>query len=396
MLVAAIAISTFLRGSEIDAKKLQALVERARKTDSSALVVYADGKKVVVETFGWAVKPIHCMSATKSIVSLAVGILIAEGKLESVDVPVSRFYPGYTGGGKEAITIRHLLTHSSGIRANETTEDIYSSSDFVKNALDAPLAAPPGTAYFYNNRAVNLLAGVVGKAAGEPLDLFLDKRLFKPLGIVDYHWAKDPVGNPQGMSGLAILPNDLAKIGLMLAAGGVWEGKTVVPQAWIDESTRVTPLSEQWGQPTGFLWWGVPTSWKLSITYYTLQRWKQEAPESIVERLRPLENRVYDNQATAISAVRKLLGPGRDFRTMLPLLKSLGNPPSAYSPKVDRGDAGPYPGFYAQGFLGNYLVVLPKVNIVAVRMNAADPKKKGPLDPFDDFVESVLALKDGL
>jgi CubicO group peptidase (beta-lactamase class C family) len=197
-------------------------------------------------------RKIEAMSATKSVVSLAVGRLLTTGALESIDVPVHTFYPEWATGPRSAITIRHLLNHTSGIEVGRTAEAIYASDDFVRFALDADLASEPGTVVFYNNSATNLLAGVVGEAAGQRMDLFLRDDLFARLGITDFGWSLDPAGNPHGMAGLQIHAEDFARIGQLVLQRGEWNGERLIDDAWFDAS--MAPGSEL-SPRVGLLWW---------------------------------------------------------------------------------------------------------------------------------------------
>src|SRR5690606_9210339 len=141
--------------------------------------------------------------------------------------PVHAFFPAWRQGEKRAITIRHLLEHTSGLRASPTTEEIYASPDFVRLALGADLVSKPGAAFAYNNKAVNLLVGIVGIVAGRPLDDLVRAELFAPLGITEFAWMRDRAGNPHGMSGLSLGAHDLARIGQMLLDGGQWKGRRI-------------------------------------------------------------------------------------------------------------------------------------------------------------------------
>jgi CubicO group peptidase (beta-lactamase class C family) len=103
------------------------------------------------------------------VVSLAFGRLLATGKLASVDEPVHTWYPEWRQGKKRAITIRHLLTQTSGIQADKMTgSEVHGSPDLVQLALCAELADDPGAKFFYNNKASNLLAGLVRRISGKP------------------------------------------------------------------------------------------------------------------------------------------------------------------------------------------------------------------------------------
>jgi CubicO group peptidase (beta-lactamase class C family) len=109
---------------------------------------------------------IETMSMTKSFVSLAIGFLVDDDFISSIDQPVYIFFPEWNQGLKSQVTIRHLLEHTSGLAANPTTQDIYSQPDFIRYALDSEIITPPGKVFFYNNKAVNLLVGIVEKASG--------------------------------------------------------------------------------------------------------------------------------------------------------------------------------------------------------------------------------------
>jgi len=172
---------------------LDALVTRAGELDTDALVVMKDGRVVVEKWYRGAPHRIESMSVTKSVVALAVGRLLQTGKLKSVDERVSRWYPEWRQGRKRGITIRHLLTQTSGLQADRKTgTEIYGNPDFVQLALCAELSADPGTRFFYNNKATNLLAGLVQRISGQRLDLYLRNEVFAPLGISDVSWELDP------------------------------------------------------------------------------------------------------------------------------------------------------------------------------------------------------------
>lgn len=186
----------------IDQADLDALISRSQQTNSSALVVYLDGKLYYENYFGNRKQRIEAMSSTKSVVALAIGKLLTDGLLRSVDQYVYEFYPEWNVDVKREITIRHLMNHTSGLQNyTNTSVEIYPSKDFVRLALDAQVIEKPGTRFRYNNKAVNLLAGIVEKASGKKLDVYLKGNLFSPMGISDFQWSKDKSGNPHGMSG---------------------------------------------------------------------------------------------------------------------------------------------------------------------------------------------------
>jgi CubicO group peptidase (beta-lactamase class C family) len=236
----------------VDALALDHLLQAAEAANSDAVVILHDGEVVGAWYARGERRPIEAMSATKSIVNLAVGRLLTQGRLPSVDAPVHTFFPEWNDGLKAEVTVRHLLNHTSGLHADRTTEAIYASPDFVRHALDSEVTAPPGTAIFYNNSATNLLAGVIGVAAGQPMDEYLRDDLFAILGIQDFSWTRDSAGNPHGMAGLQILPADLARLGQLVLDRGRVGSEQVIAESWFDQSLR--PGSELSGR-VGLLWW---------------------------------------------------------------------------------------------------------------------------------------------
>ncbi len=362
----------------LDASALEALIARAKETRSSALVVMKDGK-VIADWHSGDAHPIETMSATKSIVSLAIGRLIDDHKIKSLDEPVYTFFPEWKQGRKKTITLRHLLNHTSGLQAQPTTgEEIYPSPDFVKLALAAELSEDPGTRFFYNNKAVNLLAGVVKVASGQPLDEYVRDVLFTPLGITDWKWMHDKAGNPHAMAGLRLRALDLAKIGQLMLDGG----KGVISQKWIDVSTKPGQLHVN---RCGLLWWLMFEWTKLTIDDSNIAAWRKAGlAEDFIAKVMPMKGKLY-TRAEFFTTLKQIFD---------------GNLETWYAHTWKRGlpdgalVTGPVSGYYADGYLGQYLVVLPKQKIVAVRQleaNEDSPDAKN-YDSFMKFPEMVQAL----
>lgn len=109
--------------------------------------------------------------------------------------------------------------------------EIYPSPDFVKLALAAELSERPGEVYRYNNKSLNLVAGIFQHVTGKRMDSYIGERLFKPLGILDYRWSLDPSGNPHMMSGCQIKPHDFVKLGMLVANEGKFDGSQIIDKA---------------------------------------------------------------------------------------------------------------------------------------------------------------------
>jgi CubicO group peptidase (beta-lactamase class C family) len=368
----------------IDPAQLAALVERAAATSSDALVILKNGKLVGEWYFGKPRTPIETMSVTKSVVGLAVGLLIDEGKVASLDVPVHGLFPEWNQGRKRAITLRHLVDHTSGLQADAATREIYASPDFVKLALAAELSEDSGSRFRYNNKAVNLLAGVVQSASGERLDRFLDRTLFQPIGIREHEWELDKAGNPHGMSGLGLHPVDLARIGQLMLWRGAWGGARVLSQDWVEASTR----PGQALSPThSLLWWLIPEWAKLTIDNALLAQWRGAGADPVfLRKMAPLAGQVFGSDAELGAALQDALKPDLGLWQANIVTRKLPGP---------RRLIGPIIGYRAEGYLGQHLVVLPAAQLVAVRMRRS-PENEAEVEDaekgFGDFESMVRKL----
>ena len=188
-------------------------------------------------------------SVTKSVTSLLVGIAVDRGWIRDLDAPVFSFFPEHADlrtTEKDAITVRHLLTMSAGFAWNEdlpyqnpqNSERLMTDApDRCRYVLEQPLVRPPGRVYNYNGGATALLAVILSKAAGQPIDLLAQRELFEPLGIGDVEWIRYADGTPVAASGLRMRPRDLLKLGQVVLDGGAWQGRQIVSRSWIEDST---------------------------------------------------------------------------------------------------------------------------------------------------------------
>jgi len=368
--------------SKVDARALTALIQAAEASHSDALVVLKDGKLVGEWYFGKPQGPIEAMSVTKSVVSLAIGTLIAEGKIKSLDEPLHTFYSEWKQGRKQAITLRHLLSHTSGLQNYPRTDvEIYPSPDFVQLALAAELTEEPGKIFSYNNKAVNLLTGVVQKTAGKRLDLYLREGLFQKMGITNFDWTLDQAGNPHGMSGLQVRPADLAKLGQLMLQQGRWNGQQLLTPEWVTASKQA---SQEAFPSYGLLWWLIPASTNYLIDQEQIDKLEAAGvkPE-FVAKVRGLQGN-YPDQATYYAALEKSFG--KEYQRVL--VEHIGQLGFALSKKT----YGPIIGYSGRGDLGQYLVVYPSQGLVAVRMVRGSETYSQATDGFDDFERRVAQL----
>jgi CubicO group peptidase (beta-lactamase class C family) len=204
-------------------------------------------------------------SVSKSVASLALGIAIDRGLIRSVDEPIFSFFPELSdlrSPEKDRLRLVHVLTMSMGLKwveaepsteGNNDEDRMNRAPDPVRYVLGLETTAPAGREFFYNTGALMLLSAIVRRATGRPLDEFAREALFEPLGIGRTEWRRIK-GETDAGGGLRLRPRDMAKIGQLVLAGGRWNGRQVVSQAWIDAS--MTPrLEATSGYFYGYLWW---------------------------------------------------------------------------------------------------------------------------------------------
>jgi CubicO group peptidase (beta-lactamase class C family) len=218
---------------------------------------------------GWwkpeaADKPHVLWSLSKSFCSTAVGLAVAEGKL-SLDDPVLRFFPADAPADPsenlKAMKVRDVLSMSCG---HDTESKITNNAPTVQQFLTHPLIHKPGTHFQYNTLGTYMLSAIVTKVTGQTVLEYLKPRLFEPLGIKNPKWDASPEGNSLGGYGLYLCTEDIAKFGQLYLQKGKWNGKQLLPEAWVEEATRKHVSNDQashskigvdWTQGYGFQFW---------------------------------------------------------------------------------------------------------------------------------------------
>ena len=241
-----------------------AFVEAADRTiDSLHSVMVLRHGQVVAE--GWwtpydAATRHELYSLSKSFTSTAVGLAVAEGRL-SIDDPVLKFFPEDAPGSPSAnlrsMRVRDLLRMATGHQDEPpTAADKISARSF----LAQPVPHKPGSHFKYNTAATFMQSAIVQKVTGQTVRDYLQPRLFAPLGIEDPVWNPSFQGISLGGYGLNVRTEDIARFGQLYLQKGRWEGRQLVPAAWVEQATALqvangsNPRSD-WDQGYGYQFW---------------------------------------------------------------------------------------------------------------------------------------------
>jgi CubicO group peptidase (beta-lactamase class C family) len=238
----------------------------------SGLLVLKDGR-IVLEKYALGRKPADrwtSFSVAKSVTSTLVGAAIQDGKIKSLNEPVTTYIPELKGSAYEGVTVRQMLMMSSGVKWNEDYTDPNSDvakaggsvtepgvNPMVSYLRKLPRAHPPGTTWNYNTGETDLVGVLVSKATGEGLAQYASEKIWKPYGMErDAVWMTDPGGQERGGTGISMTLRDYARVDLFIEGGGVADGKQIVPAGWVAEATNReidngTPAPGGYG----YFWW---------------------------------------------------------------------------------------------------------------------------------------------
>lgn len=208
-------------------------------------------------------------SVAKSIMSICTGIALDKGLLKSLDEPICKFIPQFNECREplhRAITVRHLLTMTSGIYWNggihyhcPMLTQMRRSGDWISHISDCAIVDMPGTKYNYKEWDLILLAKVLDSVCGDMFD-FIDETLYKPLGIESGRWyrsscgvyysvAEGDEGENESKSNLTAF--EMLKIGQLFLHGGIYKGQQIISEDYISQA--VSPIKCNPGY--GMLWW---------------------------------------------------------------------------------------------------------------------------------------------
>jgi CubicO group peptidase (beta-lactamase class C family) len=242
-------------------------------------MVIARGDCVAFEYYGRNIgmatqSPMY--SVTKSVLSILVGIAIDEGYL-GPDKKLFEIFPEefdeFTDPRARDITVRDVLTKTEGFAENTWGEfnmgpRVSGKAQLWRWMLNRRVEHPAGTHFRYDNVGTDLLSVVLSRAIKQPAADYAKRKLFGPLHIENYTWLSDSEGHLHGETGLNITARDMAKIGILYLQHGRWDGKKIVSESYVRESTSAhngggPPVNASYG----YQWWVSKTATGLNTFF---------------------------------------------------------------------------------------------------------------------------------
>ena len=233
----------------------------------SGLLVIKDGK-VVLERYGLGRTPSErwtSFSVAKSMTSTLIGAAIQDGSIKSLNDPVTAYIPELKGSAYEGVTVRQLITMTSGVKWNEDYADM--NSDVAKVGLSMlepgvnpvvsymrrlPREAEPGAKFVYKTGETDLAGILLSNAVHMPMADYLSRKIWTPFGMEqDAIWVEDIAGHERGGCCMSMTLRDYGRIGMFMLGDGMAGGKRVLPAGWVADATSVHVTDP----PYGYFWW---------------------------------------------------------------------------------------------------------------------------------------------
>jgi len=251
-------------------KTLKANIEAEVFKHITGVIVIKNGKLLIEEYFNGATRDsLHDVrSVGKSFASTMTGIAIQDGYIKSEQQTLQEFYDlkgfDHFSAKKAVVSLKDLLTMSSPFKGNDddpaspgNEENMYPAADWVKFTLDLPLDTISYKGqWHYFTAGVVLLGGILDKSIPGGLETYADRKLFKPLGIVNYKWQYTPAHVVNTAGGIRMNALDFAKYGQLYKNNGHWKGKQLLPKSWISKTfTAHLPIPGRVDEHYGYLFW---------------------------------------------------------------------------------------------------------------------------------------------
>jgi CubicO group peptidase (beta-lactamase class C family) len=241
------------RNADMDAAGIDDALSYAADRNSTGLVILRGGR-IVAEKYwrDWTPQTSQpIFSSSKSVAATLIGMAIEDGKLKSVNQSMADFIPSWKGGPKEAITLRHVMAMTSGMKVGAGR--VSAGIDAFEETAAFPLEHKPGERWAYNTPVYRMLLRVIEIASGESINQFTQRRLGATIGMSHSSWDCSPA--PKGKTNCTWYRSslrDMVRFGLLILRNGKWESKQLVSARYVRESTST---SQKLNEAYGYLWW---------------------------------------------------------------------------------------------------------------------------------------------
>ena len=278
-----------LKASYREKGRIRTIADYMADNHTAGLLVLHKGR-IVLERYGLGLakdKVWVSNSAAKSFTSTLVGAAIKDGKIGSVDDPVTKYVPELRGSAWDDVTIRHALTMSTGIEYKEIYgqggdggritglavpdgRPVPEGVDLLTFLAKSKRLAPAGTTFNYASSVSRLLGVIVANATGKPLNEYLSEKVWVPAGMEhDASWIVDGAGRIMSSGFLNATLRDYARFGRFFMLGGKDEnGRSVLPDGWVAEATYPAQVADADGTRYGYQWWVYPDGSYRAIGVY--------------------------------------------------------------------------------------------------------------------------------
>ncbi|WP_246611000.1 serine hydrolase domain-containing protein [Aquisediminimonas profunda] len=208
-------------------------------------------------------------SVAKSLTSTLVGAALKDGYIKNIDDKVTAYIPGLRGSAYDDVTVRQLLTMTSGVKWNEDYTDPKSDVALFNQqkpepGLDItvsymrtlPREAPAGTKWVYKTGETNLIGVLVSSATGKTLSAYLSEKIWNPFGMErDAVWMLGATGHEISGCCISATLRDYARFGMFVLGGGIAAGNKVLPDDWLPRATTKQADIGDPGRGYGYQWW---------------------------------------------------------------------------------------------------------------------------------------------
>lgn len=239
---------------------------RDHDTRIHSLTIVRNGQ-IVLDAYFWPFEDgqLHDVaSVTKSVTTTLAGIAAGQGAFTGLSQPLSSVFKGRAIANlderKQRLTLAHLMSMTSGldcraVPAEAALRQMLGSDDWTQFMLDRSMSDEPGSRFEYCSGGMHLLSAAISQATGASAFDLAKRELFSPLGIVNVAWPSDAQGVTYGWGDLRLEPRDMAKLGLLWLNQGRWEGRQLIPKAWMAAAIQAQASPPYTDQKYGYGFW---------------------------------------------------------------------------------------------------------------------------------------------